>query len=168
MTKHKVFISFYHEDDQRYKNCLDKMFEDKVINKSVSYGEYDPDDSDEYIKRLIREEKITDSSVIIVLVGKKTRERKHVDWEIYAGLRKSVNGRAGLVGVYLPEVEDRSDREKFLPKRLKDNVDSGYAEMYDWNEFIDNYEDIIDDAFSNKDTWGFLAKNSREQKKING
>ena len=69
-------------------------------------GEYDPDKSDEYIKRLIREDKVSDSSVVIVLVGPNTRKRKHVDWEIYAGLRSSVNGSYGLVGIMLPELNE--------------------------------------------------------------
>ena len=70
---------------------------------------YDPDDSDEYIKRLIREDKISDSSVIVVLVGNNTKNRKHVDWEIYAGLRASINGNAGLIGIMLPSVNKTYD-----------------------------------------------------------
>ena len=97
--KHKVFLSFYHRDDQKYKDYIDKNLSGNIINKSVFAGEYDPDNSDEYIKRLIREEKVSDSSVVIVLVGPNTKNRKHVDWEIYAGLRASINGNAGLVGI---------------------------------------------------------------------
>lgn len=89
--KHKVFISFYHHDDQQYKDYIDQKLSNNLINKSVMKGQYDPDNSDEYIKRLIREDKVSDSSVVIVLVGPNTRRRKHVDWEIYAGLSASVN-----------------------------------------------------------------------------
>lgn len=56
-TKHKVFISFYHRDDQKYKDYIDLYLSNNIINKSVSYGEYDSDNSDEYVKRLIREDK---------------------------------------------------------------------------------------------------------------
>lgn len=86
-NKHKVFISFYHYDDQKYKDYIDRFLSSSIINKSVRAGEYDPDNSDQYIKRLIREDKVSDSSVVVVLVGPNTRKRKHVDWEIYAGLR---------------------------------------------------------------------------------
>ena len=79
--KHKVFISFYHHDDEKYKEYIDKYLSGNIINKSVMDGEYDPDNSDEYIKRLIREDKVSDSSVIVVLVGANTKGRKHVDWE---------------------------------------------------------------------------------------
>src|SRR2546426_3884279 len=39
---------------------------------------------------------------ILVLVGPKTKCRKHVDWEISAGLNKKVGGYSGLLGVLLP------------------------------------------------------------------
>ena len=103
-VKHKVFISFYHHDDEKYKECIEYLFDDKIINKSVSDGEFDSNNKDEYIKRLIRENKITDSSIIIVLVGRNTKRRKHVDWEIYAGLRRSIYGSSALIGVILPEI----------------------------------------------------------------
>lgn len=96
--RHKVFISFYHHDDQVYKNYIDRYLSSNIINKSVMEGEYCTDNSDEYIKRLIREDKISDSSVVVVLVGPNTKNRKHVDWEIYAGLRPSINGNSGLIG----------------------------------------------------------------------
>ena len=57
-VRHKVFISFYHHDDQKYKDYIDAHLSSNIINKSVSDGEYDSDNSDEYIKRLIREDKI--------------------------------------------------------------------------------------------------------------
>lgn len=74
--KHKVFISFYHHDDQKYKDYIDRYLSGNIINKSVMNGEYNPDDSDAYIKRLIREEKVSDSSVVVVLVGPNTKKKK--------------------------------------------------------------------------------------------
>ena len=49
-------------------------------------------------KELIRENYISDTSVVVVLVGKNTYCRKHVDWEISAGLLNN----AGLIGLALP------------------------------------------------------------------
>lgn len=54
---HIIFTSYYHYDDQYYKDYIDNHFGNLIINESVMIGEYDPDNSDEYIKRLIREEK---------------------------------------------------------------------------------------------------------------
>lgn len=148
--KHKVFISYYHQDDQYYKNYIDNRLSENIINKSVKPGEYDPDNSDEYIKRLIREDKVSDSSVVIVLVGPNTRKRKHVDWEIYAGLRSSVNGSSGLVGIMLPELNSAPNGGYYyadMPGRLADNIQSGYAEWYTWDYAKSHFDEIVDNAF---------------------
>lgn len=167
--KHKVFISFYHADDQRYKDYIDKYLSANIINKSVCDGEYDPDDSDEYVKRLIREDKVSDSSVVIVLVGPNTKNRKHVDWEIYAGLRESIHGVSGLVGILLPEIplKDNKYDLEHLPKRLADNVKSGYADVYTWNYAINNFSYIIEKAFNARLSRHDMKDNSREQMKRN-
>ena len=49
--KHKVFISFYHQDNSRYKEEVVERFGDKIIDKSVSDGNYDSNNGDGYIKR---------------------------------------------------------------------------------------------------------------------
>lgn len=168
--KHKVFISYYHKDDQKYKNYIDTYLSKYIINKSVSDGEYDSDNSDEYIKRLIREEKISDSSVVVVLVGANTKHRKHVDWEIYAGLRDSINGCSGLIGIILPEVMPDSDGRYYysdMPARLADNIETGFAEFYTWDYATKNFNKIIDNAFNNRKTKHDLKDNSRVQMKRN-
>lgn len=168
--KHKVFISFYHHDDQEYKVYIDKYLSGNIINKSVMDGEYDPDNSDEYIKRLIREDKVSDSSVIVVLVGANTKGRKHVDWEIYAGLRASINGSSGLVGIILPEIIPTSDGNFYysdMPERLADNVRSGYAKIYTWNYAIAHFDEIIEEAFNNRKAKYNLRDNTRLQMKRN-
>lgn len=163
-VKHKTFISFYHHDDQDYKEYIDKRLSTNIINKSVDDGEYDPDDSDEYVKRLIREEKVSDSSVVVVLVGPNTYKRKHVDWEIYAGLRESVNGRSGLVGIILPKFDRKYGT---LPARLEDNVESGYAKLYSWDYAISHFDAIVKEAFDNRIRLVDKADNTRLQMRRN-
>lgn len=170
MEKHKVFFSFYHYDDQLYKEYIDRNMSSRIINKSVMDGEYDPDNSDEYIKRLIREEKISDSSVVVVLIGPNTRRRKHVDWEIYAGLRASINGSSGLIGVLLPTFplsDDGKYQYSQIPARLADNVKSGYAKVYTWEGFIRSFDSIIEDAFDSRITNRDKIDNSRVQMQRN-
>lgn len=169
--RHKVFLSFYHHDDQKYKDYIDNHFARDIINKSVFDGEYDPDDSDEYVKRLIREDKVSDSSVIVVLVGPHTKERKHVDWEIYAGLRKSVNGSSGLIGILLPDFPLTNEGKyyyKDIPARLADNVESGYADIYTWEYALNHFSEIINDAYNNRISRSNLINNTRLQKQRNG
>lgn len=155
-TRHKVFLSYYHKDDQYYKNEFERLFGRIFINKSVGNGEIDSDLSTEYIKRLIQQGYITDTSVLVVLVGPKTMCRKHVDWEISAAISKKVGGYSGLMGILLPEFPLTSD-EKFyykdLPPRLADNVKKGYAKIYTWN-WVCSYESriksAIEDAFQSR------------------
>lgn len=169
-SRHKVFTSFYHKDDQSYKDYIDRYFSRIIINKSVASGEYDPDDKDEYIKRLIRENKISDSSVVVVLIGPNTKKRKHVDWEIYAGLRASIHGNAGLVGIALPELPIDYYGQYYLddlPARFADNLRSGYAELCKWDYAINNFGTIVQRAFDNRIAKRHLIDNSRLQMKRN-
>ncbi len=168
--KHKVFISFYHRDDEYYKKYIVDHLSANVINKSVEDGEYDPDDSDAYIKKLIREEKVSDSSVVVVLVGPNTRKRKHVDWEIYAGLRASINGNSGLVAIALPEFPISSSNTynpADVPGRVYDNLASGYAKFYTWDYAISHYDEIIQEAFDNRILLRDKINNKRLQMRRN-
>jgi len=169
-TRHKVFVSFYHKDDQAYKEYIDKYLSGNIINKSVKDGEYSTDNSDEYIKRLIREDKISDSSVVVVLVGPNTKNRKHVDWEIYAGLRPSINGNSGLIRIFLPTVRKADNGGYYyadMPARLADNIKSKYADFYDWDYAISHFDAIIEKAFNNRASRRDLIDNSRPQMQRN-
>ena len=168
--KHNVFISFDHHDDQKYKDYIDKYLSNNIINKSVKPGEYDSDNSDNYIKRLIREDKIRPSSVVIVLVGPNTKNRKHVDWEIYAGLSPSINGNSGLIAIMLPEMRIAPNGKYYradIPPRLADNIESGYADCYNWYYAIQHFDSIIEKAFQNKNSRKSLIDNSRLQMQYN-
>ncbi|MBR4330820.1 MAG: TIR domain-containing protein, partial [Candidatus Riflebacteria bacterium] len=115
-------------------------------------------------------DKISDSSVVVVLVGPNTRRRKHVDWEIYAGLKPSINGNSGLIGVLLPEfplLPLNNFNYSDLPARLADNNKSGYANIYTWNDFINKFDSIIQKAFENRITLKDKIDNSRIQMKRN-
>jgi len=79
--RHKVFVSYHHENDERYKIIFEKMFGDVYISKSVEIGDIDPNLKTETIRQKIRDEFLRDSSVTVVLVGKETWKRKHIDWE---------------------------------------------------------------------------------------
>lgn len=165
-VKHKLFISYYHKDDEYYRNKFEELFGDLFINKSVHSGDINTDSSTEYIKRLIRENYISDSSVIVVLIGPKTYCRKHVDWEISAGLMKKAGGYSGLLGLCLPEHPDyKKDNytENITPPRLVDNFKSGYAKYYDWTNRKTSIKKWIEEAFNAKKNNSDLINNSRSQ-----
>ena len=163
MTKHRVFISYYHEDEF-YRNKFEELFGDIFINTSVKYGEIDDRLSTEYIKRLIREKHITNSSVVVVLCGPKTFCRKHVDWEIYAGLYNN----AGLIGLILPTHKDHKKTTwtpDTYPSRLEDNLRTKYAQLYHWTNNPQTMINCIEKAFNHRNPNSKM--NSRNQMKYN-
>ena len=84
--RHKVFISFHHED-QAYKDSFVRMMESNIVDRSIDDGDIDDGLAVDTIRRKIRDEFIADATVTVVLVGACTWQRKHVDWEIGSSLR---------------------------------------------------------------------------------
>ena len=106
---HKVFISHHHDNDQWYKEELVKFGEQYSIfvDRSVDTGDIPDDWTDQRIRREIRDRYLRDSTVTVVLVGRETRRRKHVDWEIHSSMYDgSVNRRSGMVVINLPGISD--------------------------------------------------------------
>lgn len=164
MSKHKVFLSHYHLDDDAVKEFTD-YFCDKhdVFIPKVVGDDYDTtinSDNQDYIMRKIREDYLTDSTVTIVLIGDKTYGRKYVDWEIASTLRNDqYNKRSGLIGIFLPG-NNSSNTE--IPPRLQDNINCGYAKLYGYPSYDpDKLTKWIDEAFDKKDDEKFLIDNSR-------
>lgn len=165
-TRHKVFISYYHDADQYYRNYFEDLFGHLFIGKSVKPGDIDTDVSTEYIKRLIQQGYISDTSVIVVLIGANTWGRKHVDWEISAALSKKIGGYSGLLGLWLPTHPDYG-RDKYksdiVPPRLVDNLKTGYAKLYDWTTIETSIKKWVEDAFQARITRADRIDNSRLQ-----
>jgi hypothetical protein len=167
---HKVFVSYYHHDDEKWRRKWDILFGDLFINKSVEPGDIDTDNSAEYIKRLIRENYLEDTSVLVVLIGKNTWSRKHVDWEISAALNKKVGGYSGLLGLLLPSHPDFGNKKfnpHLIPIRLYDNIHSGYAKLYDWTEDRRSISQRVARAFDRRITEAIRIVNDHPQFKHN-
>lgn len=168
-NRHKVFVSFHH-DDQEYKDLFVRMMGDDIVDKSVEDG--DIDDSNiktETIRQNIRDDFIADATVTIVLIGPCTWQRKHVDWEIGSSLRDTKkNSRCGLLGILLPNHPDFGTRKyhpHLIPPRLADNCggDDRYACIYDWpgQQATDSIRQWIHKAFKRRT--GTPPNNSRDQ-----
>lgn len=152
ITKRKTFLSYYHKDEQ-YKRYYENLFDDLIVNKSVQKGDINSDNSDEYIKQLIQKDYLYDTTVLVVLIGDKTKHRKHVDWEISGALNRKVGDHyAGLLGIVLPTHPDygkpnyQKNHSNF-PKRFLANYESGYAVMIDWTEDRVFMQNAIEKAF---------------------
>ena len=162
MSKHKVFISHYHADDDEVHEFIDYFCNKKdVFTPKIVGDDYDTtinSEDPEYIMRRIREDYLTDSTVTIVLIGKDTYKRKYVDWEIASTIRNDQNNkRSGLIGIYL---FDKDDAE--VPPRLQDNIDCGYAKVYSYPLYNpDSLEKWIDEAYEKRNDDYFKVDNSR-------
>lgn len=103
VPKHKVFVSFHHQD-QGYKDLFTQIMGDDIVDKSVEDGDInDSNVPTNTIRQQIRDEFIRDATVTVVLIGPCTWQRKHVDWEVGSSLRRTRrNSRCGLLGILLP------------------------------------------------------------------
>ena len=170
--RHKVFVSF-HEQDRKYRENFEKLMETDIVNKSVGDGDIDPNLNVETTRAKIRDEFIADASVTVVLVGRCTWQRKHVDWEIGSSLRDTENNpRCGLVGILLPTHFDFGEpnyRAKLIPPRLHDNAGSNgsFAKIYYWPDpwNSNTVRNWIHEAFLRRKS--ILPNNARDQFKQN-
>ena len=82
--RHKVFISYHHDEDQKYKERFAKMMKGDIVDKSVKDGDINDRNLPlDEVRRRIRDNFIADAKVTVVLIGTCTWQRKHVDWEIW-------------------------------------------------------------------------------------
>ncbi len=105
MAKHKVFISYHHDNDQWAKEALLNINNEKniFIDGSVDTRDISDDLSDEEIREKIRDEYLCDTTVTILLVGTETKNRKHIDWELYSSMYDGkVNKKSGILVIQLP------------------------------------------------------------------
>ena len=161
IEKRKVFVSFYNKDNC-YRESFDKLFDDIFISKSVDKGDIASDNADDYVKHLIQNDYLADTSVLVILIGPSTKCRKHVDWEIYGSLDHKVGDHhAGFLGLKLPSHQDFGTGQHtydLLPKRLSENLKSHYAIIRDWTTDRVQMQEYVEIAFSNR-TNDYLIKN---------
>lgn len=134
--RHKVFVSFHHEDEH-YKDEFTTMMDGNIVDRSVGDGDIDNTIKTDTIRQRIRDDFIRDASVTVVLIGPRTWQRKHVDWEIGSSLRDTRrNDRCGLLGITLPNHTcfNRAPNHRLIPPRLADNCEGSdpFARVYDW------------------------------------
>lgn len=121
IPRHKVFISYFHKDDQSYKDLLidrKEINQEKRVYQSIfddySVHEDEIDDqgkSAETIRKIIRDEYIKQSSVLILLCGQRTKERKYIDWELHAAMFDTEeNPKLGILVINLPSVNQSCRR----------------------------------------------------------
>ena len=158
--RRKVFVSYHHEEDQEYKERFVRMMRGHIEDRSVSAGDIlDQGLPVDEIRSRIRDEYIADATVTVVLIGRCTWQRKHVDWEISASLIDTPhNDRCGLVGIRLPTHTDFSEAEfnpRLIPPRLAYNCkgNSPFAAVHRWSGSTNEINRVrrwIDEAFDRR------------------
>ena len=128
----------FHEEDIKYKEDFVRMMGKRIVDRSVDTGNInDSDLKTTTVRQKIRDEYIRDATVTVVLIGPRTWQRKHVDWEIGSSIRKTKkNSRCGLLGILLPNHSNHGRKRniRLLPPRLADNCkgEFPYSLIYDW------------------------------------
>lgn len=169
--RHRVFVSFHHEEDQAYKDYFVRMMGDDFVDESVEDGDIDDNLKVETIRQKIRDDFIRDATVTVALIGRSTWQRKHVDWEIGSSIRQTkLNSRCGLLGILLPTHWDYNTGHytpRLVPPRLYDNCkgNNPYSSIYNWSSDADEVREWIHRAFLRRDT--VQPINSRPQYKNN-
>ena len=133
--KHKVFISYHHKNDQFYKEEILRINKknDLFIDMSVDTGDILEDLPDEEIRQKIRDDYLKDSTVTILLLGTETKERKHIDWEIYSSMYDGkVNKKSGILVINLPTVQDTSKIRAGHGEEEKQLI---YPKVLSWTSF---------------------------------
>lgn len=157
------FVSYHHDNDQAYVKRLRQVKQGmKVADYSLKddISEY----TDEQIYRVIRN-KMRSCSVTIVLIGERTGHRKWVDWELWASLRGYKNNKdskrsfkpKGLLAVYLPTLSHS------VPRRLKANIDSGYAVSMKWKNIERDLQSKINYAIWKRSNASHQIRNNLER-----
>lgn len=172
---HTIFISYHHANDQFYKeelirvNTLRPIF----IDGSVDTGDISDDLDDETIREIIRDDYLRSSTVTIVLVGTETRNRKHIDWEIYSSMFDGTkNKKSGILVITLPE----TGCTDYTAAHGEDEKKKLYPETTSWTtldsraEYEERYPclpaRIIDNLLTHKakisvTNWSVIAKDWR-------
>ena len=157
--RHRVFVSYHHENDQQYKNRLVEEMAADIVDRSVEDGDIDERLKTEAIWEKIRDEHLADASVVLVLIGRHTWSRKFVDWEVGSALNQSKNSsRCGVLGMVLPDHPDYGTGRRdpnLLPQRLAANIegDDPYVRLYDWpgDGSLSVVRDWVHTAFQRRD-----------------
>lgn len=101
-VKHRVFYSFYYEDDVRRASqirSIGKLEGDSPVSDN-EWEEVKKKDDDP-IRRWINKQ-MKNRSCLVVLVGEHTSERPWVQYEI----QHAINENKAIVGIYINDVKD--------------------------------------------------------------
>jgi hypothetical protein len=164
LSKPKIFVSYHHQDQievdtfiTRYKHLVHSWKGiglqgdiDSIINSS----------NVDYTFRKIREDYLQDSTLTIVFLGRCTWARKYCDWELYSSLRNYESSKAsGILYVTLPSAFYNTKQSK----RLRDNIESGYAVPLGYNVTDFEFNNLVGLARNKRKNNSYLKRNNADR-----
>lgn len=175
LVRHKVFISYYHADQDEVDDFIETFDEDRDVFITRGLGlEMDPtiidSDNTTYVMRRIRELYLKDSTVTLVMLGKCTWSRRYVDWEIQSSLRSGETVTPnGLLGIKLKSYRKGHGYPERLNLNLRDpdEDDECYARVINYPTRSDSLASRINDAFLSRTSRAHLINNPRDRFKYN-
>ncbi len=148
--RHRCYLSYDHRDESRATAFMEEFDPrgESIINRTETIPEYVMNAGDSAVfAQKMRQFFLGDATVTIVLVGERTWEQRGVDAELRASLYRGPGQPAnGLLAVRLLH---HSATLK-LPRRLRDNLDSGYGRFVLYPDTITQLAAWVDEAFRNR------------------
>ncbi|NRT80955.1 TIR domain-containing protein [Clostridium beijerinckii] len=173
-TKHKVFISYHHNDQEEVDEFIKTYSDEKNIFIARALGVNMSDDiinsnDTDYVMRRIRELYLNDSTVTIVMLGKCTWTRRYVDWEIQSSLRQGEKTIPnGLLGIKLPSYNKNAYPDRLnMNLKQNDEQEECYARVIEYPSRKDTLRNAIEDAFQARTKRNSCIINPRERFKYN-
>jgi hypothetical protein len=160
-----LFVSFDHGQDDYWLVRFTDVFDQAFDIHSARTVDVEPADSQQYIRDLIQGGYIVDGTVLIVLLGAQTYARKIVDWEIAAALEIKPTRASGVMGLRLPTHADfgkATVNPARIPKRLAENVKSGFCAVHDWTETPAQLHTWVKEAIRNAAKKTHLVDNTAD------
>lgn len=156
MKQFNIFISYYYNESREYMEKIKKFLETKFDNINIIYERVNYKHkglNDKAITKIIRENYLRISSLIIILLSKNAWKRKHIDWELSAALRHTKsNSRKPVIAILTPDYGTTflSQTNKTSIRIIR-NVKNEYIEIIFWNNFfnVNNVKEIINKAIEN-------------------
>jgi hypothetical protein len=154
LSKHKVFVSAHHGNDQAYQDCFAQLLGnqgDVAVSRSVQIGDVGPIAEVDPLYKTIRDNYLGDTNITIVLIGADTWKRRHVDWEIGASIRQTpFSTPSGLMDILLPTYNFPAPNQYdtyTIPPRLHANFQCGFAKIHMWTDSADEIHGWLEEAF---------------------
>ena len=163
--RQSLFLSFDHGQDDYWLVRFTDVFDNAFDIHSVRTVDLEAEDSQQYIRDLIQGGYIVDGTVLVVLLGAQTYARKMVDWEIAAALETKPTRASGVLGLRLPTHGDfgkNTVAPARIPKRLAENVKSGYCAVHDWTESEQQLQAWVNEAIRNARQKTHLVENTAD------